>query len=234
MASYDGAKCLHVSIPETMEVVCHEAEEIDIWLHFFCVEVSKVPVVRGQSERDTVLSAVCSPHFLEEQNKIHDVRSLTTSLGSSWIFPIQVDALKATVHKPSSERRGTRIRKVEASDGNPGLKCGTVLQGGELGIQRDVIRVTWDNRPCLGIELANDQLANLRLRGSNARPSQTQSKDASDPSSQSGLVIFGCKLGCMYSKLDSSRLSGHSLCHCPCRTMEAGLVGTIQNRLDME
>lgn len=97
LASDLRAKSLDTGIPRSMKIVGHEAKHVHVSLHGLGVETTKVPIVGSKSHAYAIMASEGCFHFLDERDKVGSIRSPAASLRGTWVFPIDVNALKAVL-----------------------------------------------------------------------------------------------------------------------------------------
>lgn len=133
-----------------MQIVRHEAKEVDVGLHGLDIESTQIPVVGRQGQADAVLAAVCCPHLLHQQNELALVSQfISASVRVTGILPANVDTSEAVLvhvvlrrrdegsttavvgnHPAPGEVSGRAlVTEVKAANGNPCLQSGL----GEVG-----------------------------------------------------------------------------------------------------
>lgn len=118
LAAHQRSQSQDIRVPRSMQIVRHEAEEVDIWLHSLCVKVSKVPIVWRKSQTDAVLVSVSLSHLPDELCEVFSVPLGASSLRLHGVLPVQVDSREAVlVHEV-----GSRL-----NEGGPILSGGTQI-----------------------------------------------------------------------------------------------------------
>jgi Fe2+ transport system protein FeoA len=147
--------------------VSHESEEVHVRLHGLGIEPAEIPIVRCQSQTDTILVAISGTHLFEEQGEVASISKLAaTALRFTGVLPIDIDTRKAIlVHvvasrldesgpvglgrdhvTPSGMGGSFRVAHVEASNGDPSLEITVFGKTGKLTHLLDVIVVGGGDR----------------------------------------------------------------------------------------
>lgn len=80
-----------------MQIVRHEVEKVDIWLHGLCVKVPKILIIRRKSQTNAVLVFVGLPHLPNELCEVFSVSLRASPLWLHRVLLVQVDSREAVL-----------------------------------------------------------------------------------------------------------------------------------------
>lgn len=133
--------------------ISHKSEKVDIRLHSLGVKPAKIPIIRGQSQANTILGSIGGAHLAEEHRKVASISQLAaTALRFTGVLPVEIDTSEAIlIHvvtnrldksrsiglgghhiTPCSMRRGLLITHVETADSDPSLELTALGEVGEF------------------------------------------------------------------------------------------------------
>lgn len=133
--------------------ISHKPEKVDIRLHSLGVEPAKIPIIRSQSQANTILGTIGGTHLTEEHGKVASISQLATAtFRLTGVLPVKIDTSEAIlIHvvtnrldksrsiglgghhiTPCSMRRGLLITHIETADSDPSLELTALGEVGEF------------------------------------------------------------------------------------------------------
>ena len=111
MRIYKGASPFVVDIPNSVEVIGHQVEPVNVWLQSLNIEMLEIPVTGWKRDRKPVSCSSAierRPQALDEGGKVIEVDRTPIAIISSRIFP-RIRIRSVITFKSGEEGRGKRI-----------------------------------------------------------------------------------------------------------------------------